>query len=349
VIARLFCLALVGLLLVCGSTGAEEVKLKATIQVALTEPLWGVALGQFKEEIEKRTNKAVLFEVYEKGQRYIDDEVVGAVSSRAVDLGVVGLYQVTKKVPAIEVIEQPFLFNFDALIRAVVSPDSEIRRIIDGAILEKLGVRVLWWQSLGSQVIVSKGRDLTDPGNIKGQRIRTFGPATSHMAERCGGVPTVLSAFKMTEAMRKNELDMVMASIPAVPNRDLWQVADTVTRTWHAPVEYVALINEKTWQSLSPSRQALFVEVARKVEQKVRDRLAEIEADYYKFAVEKGMKIYDLTADQVADWRACSAAVIDDYMSEHPELAYQLLAAYGRLRTEPCCSSAPHAGSFSRH
>ena len=61
-----------------------------------------------------------------------------------------------------------------------------------------------------------------------------------------------------------------------------------------------------------------------------------------------GMKVYDLSPDQIADWRACSAAVLDAYMSDHPELANALLDAYGRLRTEPCCSTAPDWRSFSR-
>jgi C4-dicarboxylate-binding protein DctP len=133
---------------------------------------------------------------------------------------------------------------------------------------------------------------------------------------------------------------MVMCSIPAVPNRELWKVADTITRTWHAPVEYVSFINEKVWQSLSPAHQTLLLEAARKVEREVRDRLVQIEAEYYQFARAKGMKVYDLTPDQVADWRACSAEVIDAYVKEHPEFA---------LRTEPCCSMAPHEGHFSRH
>jgi C4-dicarboxylate-binding protein DctP len=327
---------------------AQDVKLRATIQVAITERLWGVALGRFKEEIEKRSDKTVSIEVFDKGKRYIDDEVVDAVSSGAIEIGVAGLYQLAKKIPAIDIMEQPFLFNFDALVRAAVRPGSEIRRIIDDTVLEKLKVRILWWQSLGNQIIVSKGRNLTDPPQIKGQRIRVYGETNAQLARHCGGIPVVLSAFKMRDALRDNELDMVVCSIPAVPNRELWKVADTITRTWHAPVEYVAFINEKAWQSLSPKQQALFVDVARKVEQEVRDRLVKIEAEYYEFALAKGMKVYDLTPDQVADWRACSAAAIDAYMTDHPEVAHELLAAYGRLRTEPCCSTAPHLGSFSR-
>ena len=133
--------------------------------------------------------------------------------------------------------EQPFLFNFDSLVRAAVNPDGEVRRIVDAAVLDALGVRILWWQSLGNQIIVSRGRSVADPQQLMGQRIRVYGETTAQLARHCGATPAILSAFKMHDALRDNELDMVMCSIPAVPNRELWKVADTITRTWHAPVE----------------------------------------------------------------------------------------------------------------
>jgi hypothetical protein len=61
------------------------------------------------------------------------------------------------------------------------------------------------------------------------------------------------------------------------------------------------------------------------------------------------MTLHDLTADQIADWRACSASIVEEYMLSSSDLARQLLAAYGRLRTEPCCTAGPStAGAFSR-
>jgi hypothetical protein len=84
------------------------------------------------------------------------------------------------------------------------------------------------------------------------------------------------------------------------------------------------------------------------VERSSRDRVAEIEGGAYAFAQAKGMKVRALSPDQVAEWRACSADVLVDYMSLGSELARQLVAAYGRLRSLPCCTSAPSSGPFSR-
>jgi C4-dicarboxylate-binding protein DctP len=344
---QLLNLALASLLTLPLGAEAQQVKLRATIQVAISDPFMGVSLARFKDELDKQNDKLVSVEIFERGKLYIDDEVVDAVSSGAIEMGVAGLYQFAKKVPALDIMEQPFLFNFDALVRAAVSPDSEVRRMIDAAIVDSVGVRILWWQSLGNQVFVSKGRNATEPHHIKGQRIRVFGETTAQLARHCGGTPVILSAFKMNDALRDNELDMVMCAISAVTNRELWKVADTITRTWHAPIEYVAFINERTWQSLSLSQKTLVLEAARKAEREVREKVTEVEAKYYDFALAKGMRVHELTPDQVADWRACSAEVIDTYANNH-DLARHLLAAYGRLRTEPCCSTASHAGPFNR-
>jgi C4-dicarboxylate-binding protein DctP len=344
---RLLYLALASLLTLPLDAEAQQVNLRATIQVAISDPFMGVSLARFKEEVEKQKDKTISVEIFEKGKLFIDDEVVDAVSSGAIEMGVAGLYQFAKKIPALDIMEQPFLFNFDALVRAAVSPDSEVRGMIDNAIRENLGIRVLWWQSLGNQIFVSKGRNVAEPHQIKGQRIRVFGETTAQLTRYCGGTPAILSAFKMHDALKGNEIDMVICAISAVTNRELWKVADTITRTWHAPIEYLAFINENTWQTLSSSQKTLVLEAARKAEREVREKVTEVEAKYYDFALGKGMKLHELTPDQVADWRACSAEVIDAYANDH-DLARHLLAAYGRLRTEPCCSAAPHLGPFNR-
>src|SRR5687767_10830159 len=166
------------------------------------------------------------------------------------------------------------------------------------------------------------------------------------MTKACGGTPTVISTSKMHDAMKAGTVDLAMGSITSVEPRELWKVADTITMTHHVPIEFMLLINEHTWQSLSPQHQAIVAEAARSVERATRDRVTEIEGGAYAFAQAKGMKMHALSPDQVAEWRACSADVLVDYMSLGSELARQLVAAYGRLRGLPCCTSAPTSAPF---
>jgi C4-dicarboxylate-binding protein DctP len=324
---------------------AQPIKLRLTLQVPITNHL-GANLLHFKDEVERRAKNAISIEIFDDGQLYIDERVVDAVAAGEIEMGVAELSQFSYRTAVVDVIQMPFLFNFQALVRAGTSAKSELRGLIDKAILEATGVRVLWWQSYGSTVIVSKGRDATLPSRIRNQKVRVFSETMANFARECGATPLVLSSTKMHEGLKDSTLDMVMTGIMSIDTRQLWKVADTITRTEHAALEFVVIVNEKTWQSIAPRHRAIVMEAARKAEGTLREEIAGIEARAYAFAREKGMRIYELTPDQVAEWRACSSGVLDAYMNNPGDQIRQILEAYGMLRTEPCCSAGP-GGSFT--
>jgi hypothetical protein len=98
---------------------------------------------------------------------------------------------------------------------------------------------------------------------------------------------------------------------------------------------------------LDHARRTAIAGAAARVELHMRERLSEMEAKIAAFARGKGFTIHDLTPDQVVEWRACSAGLIADYMDKSGEFAGKLMAAYGRLRTQPCCTTAPGSGGFT--
>jgi hypothetical protein len=53
------------------------------------------------------------------------------------------------------------------------------------------------------------------------------------------------------------------------------------------------------------------------------------------------MRIVELSGDDVAAWRACSAPLLEEYMERAGRDGPKLFAAYGKLRTDPCCRDAP--------
>jgi C4-dicarboxylate-binding protein DctP len=325
---------------------AEPVKIRVTLLQPPDSYITGNVV-QFKDEVEGKTGRAISFEVFDSARLYKDPETLAAVASGAVEMAVLPLAQFNEKVPALGVIEQPFLFNFDALVQAGTDPDREFRRLLDVAVLEATGVRILWWQAFGQTVFFSKGRQsLRTPDLMRGQKIRVFGDNMATFAKYCGGVPLFVAATKQAQALRDGTVDAIMTGISNVVTRELWKVSDTITRTEHAPVEFLVFINEKVWQSLSPAHQAVMTAAARKAEQDLRDRMAETEADAYGLARDKQMTVHQLTPDEVAEWRACSAGMMEDFMSTSGEIGRRLMAAYGKLRTDPCCTAGPQ-GNFS--
>jgi C4-dicarboxylate-binding protein DctP len=344
---RLACLFL-ALLLLSPQAGAQEVKLRVSLQFPITNPLVGVSIARLKEEVERRSGETLTIEIFDKGRLFPDPQVVDAVSSGAVDMGTTSSQMFVRKAPAVAILDLPFLFNFRALSRAAAHPGSELRTAIDETVMKRVGVRVLWWQPLGERVFQTKGFDVADVGRLKELRVAAAGKAMEGVILRCGGRPSVVNVAKMAEAIKEGTLDAAAMSVQSFESMGLWKATDTLTYTAHSPVEYFLVINERTWQALSPAHQVIMIEAARAVESEGYDRLAKVEAWMERFISEKGAKVVHLTPDNVADWRACSADMVTDYMDGNGELARRLISAYRNLRTDPCCTEGPREAAFTR-
>jgi C4-dicarboxylate-binding protein DctP len=244
--------------------------------------------------------------------------------------------------------EQPFLFNFEGLVRVATSPESGLRRRIDDAILKTMGLRVLWWQTIGTMVIYTKDGDAKDPIRIKDKKIRTFSETSARFARQCGAVPVDATAGAVHKLLADGTLDMAMMTVAAIQARELWKVTTAVTRTDHVAFEFLVAIGESVWQSLSESQKSVLAQAARRAERDVRERASALDAAAFDFARTKGMKVHELSPDEVAEWRACSAGILVDYMEKGGELSEALMHAYGKLRTDPCCSAGPQGGDGTR-
>jgi C4-dicarboxylate-binding protein DctP len=326
---------------------AQQVKLRLTSQFPSTHHV-GKGLVQFRDEVEQRTNKALAIEVFDNARLYKDDQVLDAVSSGKIEMGLINGELLTDKVPAIAILQQPFLLNFYAIVEAATDPDREMRPLIDQAILDATSSRVLMWLPFGSSGILSKQQPTLSPSVISNKKIRVSGKTQAAFIEQCGGIPVFIPAGDQVAAVQDGRVEMLVTGITGVPARHLWKATDTMTRTEHAAIEALIVIQDAAWQRLSDSHKAVIREVSRKIERQLRDQIAQIEDADYGFAREKGMKIYELTPDQVAEWRACSSPVLEEFMARSGEMAHRLLLVYGKLRTDPCCSAGPQGGFIGR-
>ena len=342
------CLLLASLLIPAEDAAGQQVKLKANLQFPLSNPVFGGSLQRFKEEVERQSEKGIVVEIFDKAQLFVSEQVIEAVSSGAIDIGMTAAHQFSYKAPLVAFLEQPFLLNFDALMRAVALPESEIRKLLDDAILAQAGVRVLWWSPVGNNVFFSKGRDVADPERLKAQRVAVAGKLPGEFVEACGGKTVAMTIERFQEAYKAGALDMSLSGFGAVFTYQLEDFVDTVTFTHHTPISFLYVINETKWQALSPAHRAVIAKAAIKVEADFANAQAMSEARAHALAKKHGVMLRQLTPDQVADWRACSAGMLADFMDKHGDDAQKLMDAYGRLRLDPCCSAAPGAGDFTR-
>lgn len=307
-------------------------------------------IGDFRREVERRTGGAVKIQIPDKARPYEDNEVISAVSSGAIEIGATSLNQFAYDVPLAGVFLQPFMFNFDALVRAAAKPGSEIRTLIDDEILYWTNARVLWWQPRGSTVMFSRRITDINPAAIVNRAVGAPDDLAKELTKVCGGSPHLVPTSDLYEALEKDSIQITMTDIFSVTERDLWRVADTIVNTRHSPSLFIVVINNKVWQSLSEKQRQALSEAARTVQERMWDLFAKVEAEAYAFAEQKGMKVHELSPREVVAWRECSAPLLESYVDRIGDLGPKLFAAYGRLRTDPCCNNAsPEQAQFDLH
>jgi C4-dicarboxylate-binding protein DctP len=331
-------LVLLSGLFTAGGAQAAEIRLRLSVQQSASGPIGQNVIG-FKNEVETATGGAVMVDVTSGGHLVPSHEVPEAVSRGTIEMGVAPLTQYAAANLAASLFLQPFLFNFDAIVRVAAEPGSEIRRAVDTGILRQSGVRVLWWQPAGWNAIFSK-EPVANPDEMAGRNVRVFGDVDAEFVKLCGGTPHIVPDARQREALENGEADSSIASISAVKDYELWRNAGTLTNVGYSENILMVIISEGAWQKLTPGQQKIVSDAARKAEKEIWDNHPATQAAIYAYATANGMKIQELTADDTVAWRICSSPILESFMERSGATGAKLLAAYAKLRSNPAVLAA---------
>jgi C4-dicarboxylate-binding protein DctP len=299
----------------------------------------------FKKRVEKATEGALKISIHVALVE--DSKVIQAVVAGQVEMGGSRLGHFSEVVPGIGIFLLPFMFNMLAVQDAALQPDSAFRRLLDEEVLKKTGARVLWWSPFGTSVLMSKSEPITSPAALAGKTVRTYDKISANLAKSCGGVPVYLGGPEQYDGYKTGKAAVGQAGITFVVARKLWDVLHTVANTRHFADGMLILINEDVWRSLSPDHQRAVQAAAAEAQKAILVDLQNREAEGYALAAKNGMKIHEITPDEVAEWNVCSAPIFDEFVSQAGTLGQRLMEAYGQLRTQPCCSAGT-PGVFTR-
>jgi C4-dicarboxylate-binding protein DctP len=336
--------ALLVLLSFARPTLAEPVRLRISFQLPISSTL-GANLVRLKEAVEQETGNAIAIEIVHGARALPDRTVAKAVMAGEIEMAVANAVTLVDKVKGVDVLSLPFLFNSNVYLRAMLDTARQSRKLLDNAILEKTGARLLMWQPYGTNVFFSKGRPAASPSDITGRRIRASGHIDLEFGRVCGGAPELIAAGAQYEAMKTGRVELAMTAAENVSARSFWEISDTITRTNHSTVMLLLLVNERVWQSLSVAHRDVISKASRNAELELWNGLLQADEEANTFAKAKGMKVIDLSSYDLAEWRACSAPIVESFMAESGGLGQELLKQYGLMRADPCCNLAPDSGS----
>jgi len=303
--------------------------LRLSLQLPLKHQL-GQNIVYFKDEVEKLSNGKIKLELYDSAQLYKGNEIPQAVASGAIDMGLVLIDEYAGTIPAVGIFSVAFMFPTYEVLAKAADPNSQVRQQID-ELIRKTGTRVLWWQDYGPIQLVSK-TPVVMPSDLKGKKVRVLGKPSGDFVEALGGIPVKIEGSEQFIAYQRGTVDVGMTGTTAIETRKLYEVMDYVTITNHAQTEFLVVINDKLFESLSDQEKQWLKQAALAAENKIRAETKDENLSAEKFISEKTkMKVINLTPDQIRAWQEASLPAIDVFINTAGPEAKKLVEEVRKL------------------
>lgn len=257
---------------------------------------------KFAQEVEKRTNGALKFEIYPAGSLVKSKQQFDAMSRGALDMSVFPLAYQGGKLPITNITLMPALItSYEQGLRWKTAPiGQELTKA-----LEKNGVKIItWvWQAGGN---VSRDRQILNPEDVKGLKVRGAGKSIEIMLKAAGAAIVSFPSDESYSALQSGVADGMWTSSASLVSYRLYEVGKHVTTAQNKTFWYMfepLLMAKSTYDSLTPEQQKIVTEVGASLDSfavksaKEDDRQV---AEVYKKA---GVAVHDMDEATFEKWR----------------------------------------------
>jgi TRAP-type C4-dicarboxylate transport system substrate-binding protein len=268
-------------------------------------------LGEFCDEVEKRTNGRVKIEYFAGGSLLNAPGMYKGIVTGIADIGYAHIEYTPGRFPVTGACELPLSYP-SAWVSSQVANDfyNTFRP------KEWDDVRVLWMNTSNPSLMITKKpvRRLED---LKGLTIRAPG-IVGYTVKALGATPAPTPMMEVYDAMAKGVIDGVNTPFETLKTFRFAEVVKYTTASWQTGNVYYfyVVMNKNSYKKLPPDIKEIFDELCG--EYKERYALFWNVIDFYgkDFAIEKGVEIIELSDEEAARWKKAAEPVIEDYVKD---------------------------------
>lgn len=283
----------------------------AQTTITLQHPLpanshYGAGAQALKESFERATGGRYRVNIQrnDNERETIESVQIGTVECYLGSTGPVGNF-----VPAVRVLDVPFLFRDYAHARGVL--DSEIGQQIL-AQFQPRGLAGVIWMENGFRHLTNSRREVNGPADVRGLKVRTMENQVHMRAfSTLGALPTPMAFSELVPALQQGTVDGQENPIPVIVSNNLNQVQRYLTLTGHVYSPGVLICNPAMLQRMSAADRAAFQEAARAGQQANRDKVTADENSGVEELRRRGMQV--VTQVDTAAFQTALAAAFAQY------------------------------------
>ena len=284
-------LALAGALtLGFASTTYAQTVMRSSISVAQNSHQ-GVGVDVLAQEVEKRTNGRIIIKNFYSGSLGGERESIESVQLGTQELTGTSTGPIPNFVPAVRILDIPFLFRDKAHARAVLDGP------IGDALLkefESKGFKALAWSENGVRHMTNSKRPVNVPDDLKGLKMRTMENPVHVAAYKGFGIITTPMAFpEVFTALQQGVVDGQENPLSVIMAAKFEQVQKFMTLTAHVYSPAIFLMNKATFDKLSAADKQAFIDAAKIAAKAQRARVDQDDANGVAYLRSKGMNVIE--------------------------------------------------------
>ena len=251
----------------------------------------GVAIDTFAKEVAARTGGRYKVETFYNGSLGGERESIEAVQLGTQELAFSSTGPVPNFVPDAKILDVPFLFRDKAHARAV----------LDGPIGQELltkfdakGFKALAWAENGFRHMTNSKRDVKEPADLKGLKMRTMENPVHIAAYKGLGIITTPMAFpEVFTALQQGTVDGQENPLPVIMSAKFSQVQKHLSLTGHVYSPCIFVMNKGSFDKLSAADKTSFLDAAKVAAKANRDRVDQDDANGVKELRAQGMTVIE--------------------------------------------------------
>ena len=188
---------------------------------------------RFRQHAEAATGGAVVVRLFPSGTLGQEREVVQQLQEGLVDFMVSGTAIWGSVAPKLQVFDFPFLWRDWDHVHGVV--DGRVGREAADYLEGALRIRPLaWGDSFGFRQVVTRSRDVREPGQLAGLKIRTIqSPIYVKAVELMGASPTPMAFGEVYTSLQTGVIDGYEHDASTTLQQRFYEVAGHMARTRH--------------------------------------------------------------------------------------------------------------------
>jgi len=251
----------------------------------------GNGIDVLAQEVEKGTNGRIIIKNFFSGSLGGERESIESVQLGTQELTGTSTGPIPNFVPAVKILDIPFLFRDKAHARAVLDGP------IGQALLKEFdskGFKALAWSENGVRHMTNNKRPINLPDDLKGLKMRTMENPVHVAAYKGFGIITTPMAFpEVFTALQQGVVDGQENPLSVIMAAKFEQVQKFMTLTAHVYSPALLLMNKAAFEKLSPADQKVFLDAAKLAAAATRARVDKDDASGVADLRAKGMNIIE--------------------------------------------------------